>query len=232
MISFSAAHNGNNPSPFGAQTKSKAPASPLENVTMLIHKNQICSLQVPQGTPRARAIRQWLSTYGLNPTTNVRLWIFRRNINWTTIALESTDEQLKLTASPAEAAMTTRREMNRCPEVGEFKVLDWNNNVVADDISIDSFAFDPMVPITEPSDSAVPATGASTDAKAVQTSAHMGVGDGRTNSNMVSAHTIVVEPDSSTANKMMCSCLTIRITEIITDKDYCISDRHHLYHLL
>ena len=64
----------------------------------------------------------------------------------------------------------TRREMNHCPEVGEFKVLDWNNNVVADDISIDSFVFDPIVPINEPSDSAVPATGTSTDAKAVQTS--------------------------------------------------------------
>lgn len=170
MISFSAAHTGNNSSPFGAQTKSKAPASPPENVTMLIHKNQICSLQVPHGTPRAGAIRQWLSTYCLNPNTNVRLWIFRRNINWTTIALDSTDEQPKLTASPAEAAMVTRREMSRCPEVAEFKVLDWNNSVVADDISIDSFAFDPIVPINEPSDSAMPATGTSTDAKTVQTS--------------------------------------------------------------
>jgi hypothetical protein len=170
MISFSAAHSGNNSSAFGAQTKSKAPASPPENVTMLIHKNQICSLQIPHGTPRAGAIRQWLSTYCLNPNTNVRLWIFRRNINWTTIALDSTDEQPKRTASPAEAAIVTRREMSRCPEVGEFKVLDWNNSVVADDISIDSFAFDPIVPTNEPSNSAVPATGTSTDAKTVQTS--------------------------------------------------------------
>ena len=153
MISFSAAHSGNNPSPFGAQTKSKAPASPPENVTMTINKNQICCLQVPHGTPRAAAIRQWLSTYCLNPTTNVRLWIFRRNINWTTIALDSTDDQPKLTATPAEAAIVTRREMNRCPEVGEFKVLDWNNNIIADDISIDHLDFDPIVPINPPRDS-------------------------------------------------------------------------------
>jgi hypothetical protein len=174
MISFSAAHGGNNPAPFGAQNKNKAPASPLENVTMNIHKNQICSLQIPHGTPRAGAIRQWLSTYCLNPHTNVRLWIFRRNINWTTIALDSTDEQPKLTINPAEAAIVTRREMNRCPEVGEFKVLDWNNNIITDDFSIDTFDFDPIVPINEPSDSPVPATGmatgTSTNAKTVQTS--------------------------------------------------------------
>ena len=172
MISFSAAHSGNSPSAFGAQTKSKAPASPPETVTMLIHKNQICCLQVPHGTPRAAAIRQWLSTYCLNPTTNVRLWIFRRNINWTTIALDSTDDQPKLTSTPAEAAIVTRREMNRCPEVGEFKVLDWNNNIIADDTSIDHLDFDPIVPINAPPDSPVSAPGVSTatGAKPLETS--------------------------------------------------------------
>ena len=170
MISFSSAHSGNSPSSFGAQTKSKAPASPLESVTMLLHKNQICSLQIPHGTPRAAAIRQWLSTYCLHPTTNVRLWIFRRNVNWTTIALDSTNEQPKLTANPVEAAIVTRREMSRCPDVGEFKVLDWNNSVIEDDNAIEGFAFDPIVPINEPRDPAVSATSTSIETTTVQTS--------------------------------------------------------------
>lgn len=158
-LSFHSAHgSGNNSSSFGAATKGKAPSTPLEGVSMTVHKNQICELHMPFNTPRAGAIRHWTATYCTNPATNVRLWVWRKNINWTTVALDSTNEMPKLTGTPAEIVLVTRREMNRCPEVSEFKVFDWNKNVITDDGTMEYMDFDPLVPVNEPAPSPVTTT--------------------------------------------------------------------------
>ena len=103
-MDFSAAYSNPTSGPgYGSSTKSKAPQGPLEGLTGQVHKTQICELKVPHGTPRAPAIRSWMATYCLNPSTNQRIWVWRKNINWTTIALDSNENTHKLTAAPYDA---------------------------------------------------------------------------------------------------------------------------------
>ena len=143
-MDFSAAYSNNAGGPgFGAATKGKAPQGPLEPVTGIVHKTQICELKIPHGTPRAPSIRSYLSTYCVNPDTHVRIWVWRKGINWTTIALDTNETVHKLTATPYQAVVLTRRHLQACPDVSTITWHDWNGNILTDEM-IDNLDFDPL----------------------------------------------------------------------------------------
>jgi len=133
-MDFSAIHNTGNNNQFGASNKGKAPTSPLENIDMTVHQNQICELMVPFGTPRAASIRAFVATYCLNPLTNIKLWVWRKASNWTTVALDSSDEQPKITGTPWDVVHITRRELTKSSDVGTITVRDWLGNILTDDM--------------------------------------------------------------------------------------------------
>ena len=136
MIGFGSLRSGNNntnsvSSPSSGARPTVALTSPRENVTAVFQLSQIVILRVPYGTPRSGAIRAFIAARLLNEN-NQRLFIFRRDTgnSWTTIALDATPSEPKLTAPPAEIARKLTTILTTCADVGTVTLFDESNNVL------------------------------------------------------------------------------------------------------
>ena len=71
------------------------------------------------------------------------MWVWRKSINWTTIALDTDETTHKLTATPYEAVALTRHHLQACPDVSTITFFDWNGQVLTDEV-VEYLQFDPL----------------------------------------------------------------------------------------
>ena len=106
-------------------------ATPPEDVSAKFALSRVVTLEVPFNTPKAAAIRAFVSARLLTED-NRRLFIFRRETGntWTNIALDSTPAEPKITGEPAEIARKLESILAMCPDVNRVLLYDPDGNVV------------------------------------------------------------------------------------------------------
>ena len=135
---------------FGSSMKPK-PLAPPEAVRLDVLQNQIVVAVIPHNTAKAAPIRTWMHQNVIHPNDRHRLFIFRTSTNnsWTTIALDSTPAEPKLTAEPAVVVTVARAEFNRCPHVSTVSCRDWMGNEITE-ADIPNLQFNPLMPAAAP----------------------------------------------------------------------------------
>ena len=137
-------------SPFGCnanrslsgygKAKALAPAPP-EPVTLVADRTQVITAQIPFNTKQAGKIRQAMHENIL--VNGQRVFIYRQVNGWTTVALDSTEQNPKLTADPYTTLKIAWKAFNDCPFVDPLIIKDANNNNVTYE-GIDSLVFDDL----------------------------------------------------------------------------------------
>ena len=98
----------------------KLPATPAEDLLVVVDASQVVRVLLPFNTARAPAIRQYAQSY-LVDENNRRVLIFRKDMDggpaWTNIALDATAYEPKLTMAPYELCVLVETKMSMCPDV-------------------------------------------------------------------------------------------------------------------
>ena len=139
MNFFAAAAGRNNAQalPAGRPNAPPAQVSPREAVSAMFHLSRVVVLNIPFQTPRAAAIRQFVTSRLLN-NDNQRLFIFRSSTGntWTTVALTSTSDNPQLTAQPDEVARKVSTILPQSPDVSTVTLLnEAGQQITAEDVN-------------------------------------------------------------------------------------------------
>ena len=106
-----------------------APRTPPENCEAMIFLNQIVKLLIPHNTPRSKGIRDFIKTYLLNER-NERMFIFRTESGWTTIAFNSRPDNPVVTINPVRCAEACMTVLTQCPDVATVTLKNEHGEVV------------------------------------------------------------------------------------------------------
>ena len=135
-MDFSAFNQSANASPAAGGLQARAaPRTPRENVHVIVYISQILKVLVPHNTARAKAIRDFIAAFMLNDR-NERFLVFRPATSvmeptWTTVALDSTAMNPKLTIDPISGCDKLVNILGgSCPDVGAVTMADQNGNVL------------------------------------------------------------------------------------------------------
>jgi hypothetical protein len=151
MLSFDV----NTKSPYSGRAKQNTPKEP---VTLTCQKNQIFQLKLPFQTPRASGIREFMHSNMLNDDGK-KLFIFRKETEWTNVALDASAEDPKTTWLP-HATLHKVFLFEHCQDVSKLTVklgggFDEVGHIIERE-DIEALEFDPLVPT--PSASHQPST--------------------------------------------------------------------------
>lgn len=118
------------------------PRTPPENCEAVLYQNQIVKLNIPHNTPRSKGIRDFIKTYMLNEK-NERMFIFRTETGWTTIAFNSRPDVPVVTIHPIRCAEACTTVLVQCPDVATVTLKNANNDVM----TLDQVRAMPFLPL-------------------------------------------------------------------------------------
>ena len=115
-------------SPFGCNAKKSSLGNnlkakevlPREPVILVADKNQIITAIIPYNSKQAAAIRLHMHSNIL--IDGQRVFIFRTINGWTTVSLESTESNPKLTADPITVLKLAHTKFSECPAVSTVTI--------------------------------------------------------------------------------------------------------------
>ena len=93
---------------------------PREPVVLVANKNQIITAIIPYNSKQAAAIRQHMHTNIV--IDSQRVFLFRTVNGWTTVALDSTETNPKLTADPITVLKLAHTKFSECPSVSSVTI--------------------------------------------------------------------------------------------------------------
>lgn len=118
-FAFLSGKNGSSRGGFSNGAR-KLPATPAEDLIVVVDASRVVKVLLPFNTARAPAIRQFAQSY-LVDDQNRRVLIFRKDMEggpaWTNIALDATAYEPKLTMAPYELCVLVETKMAMCPDI-------------------------------------------------------------------------------------------------------------------
>ena len=135
-----------------------------EPVTLEADPNQIIKAHLPFNTPQAKTIREHMHTHVKCPQEGTRVFVFRQQSGWTTVALNSTAQNPSLTMEPALVLKLAHAKFNECGAVSEVHMRMADGKSFTYD-EIDSIAWTPL-PAASDGESAAGST-SKTDAEII-----------------------------------------------------------------